>query len=364
MSAGRRDSIMPYHFRMAVRRSNCCTVPAVNNLERKNHSKRNLRETFVPSPNRVFWWYELEAWWNDQLKPRGVATRDLIADVLSGHLLIEIAHVVVRSVGQDASVDQRETLPRAMAMLQKAGVPMIATIASKDGMLRTVHTPPEDTAGYKVMVDTLSKGCPLAVESLTWSLMVHMDVRRGSTQLSSHDSLSELLRWVRGCTEDYGIEVGHTRASWSHDFRSGLVWCALLHAYDENLLSYEEMSGKDVRAGTRLRCLFKASSHHLGVRAPLIDDPRRIEEEPRLAILYTAQLRNAIQEATSHRYWALRTMVSTGGCQQDSHGHTTSSLPLRRMPPNPELLDLSKAQGSGTLSNDMDGSPRSPRLTV
>ena len=218
-------------------------------------------------------------WWNHRLSQRGLCVCDLPSDVRSGelvHSLVELITGAVPGTNQahsqttmsgawyqsntrSKSVDPaspRGRLLSAMYLLRSSGIP----ISTRSGKRATAGGPHGTTMRlegmdeYVEMATALEFGSWPAIKSLTWSLILHTDVWVGLQ--SSAEALADLLQWVRDAVKGYeGVIVGHTRHAWSTSFSSGLVWCALVHTHDEDLLNYKEMllAEPEVRLRTVVR---------------------------------------------------------------------------------------------------------------
>lgn len=153
----------------------------------------------------------------------------------------------------------------------------------------------------EVMVAGLATGARSVILTITWSLSLHFEVGntpRPAGELWSTSSagaaISELLGWVRATTTGYkGVEVGTTRAAWSRCFADGRVFCALLHAHDTKLLSYERVA-RAVEPEARLHLAFSLL-RRLGVPWLLDTEPVALEESDlRSIVMYTAKVRAAL----------------------------------------------------------------------
>ena len=288
-------------FRVSVRRSSRSRqrLPTATGIAAKSEQRANNTTTAknwrcTPDKSRLGWWFELGAWWSEQT---GMGTGDLANDASSSHLS-QMLSAIVHNITESAT-DESGTIVASMESLRKAGVPIVSTFVGAQGMLVTRLSQPDEPDRYMEMAHRLSTGDALTVESLTWSLILHVEVGKGSAQRASHEALANLLLWVRQRVNTYPqVEVGCTRAAWSRSFQSGLAWAALLHSHDERLLTYEDLRDEDVSAGECLSRVCAAARQHLGVQEPSSGGrelAQLIEDEPRVAILYTARLRNAIQ---------------------------------------------------------------------
>ena len=312
-----------HSFRVAVRptsaRARARRASAAGPIRTASRSERPSSNA-IPRPTtkaRVsvadgslqLWWQELAAWWNEHLRDRVAGARDPSSGNL-GQLLSELADQIAGSEGRNDSQSRLTAMLSSMELLRMAGVGIVGIHVSPQGFLMRNKSAPDDRDGYECMARQLTAGDPMAVEALTWSLILHVEVCQGSSRQSSNEALAELLGWVRIRTSDYqGVSVGNTRAEWSRSFHSGLAWCALLHSHSADLLSFSDKMGDDVSPDERLRCVFEAASANLGVCAPfrITGISQAIEEEPRLAILYTARIRNAMQRAEELGWSVART---------------------------------------------------------
>jgi len=240
-------------------------------------------------------------WWNDWLSQRGIVARDLPCDVRSGELAISLAEILTGTQADQhhskpaRDQERKENLLAAITLLRRARVPLV----SANGSEREVNSLPEAVDAFARTATQLAAGQPGAVCSLTWSLILHIDVRT-MPEVSSSAALADLLDWARRTTDGYaGIEIGRTRYAWSSCFADGLAWCALLHAHDPSLIPYSTMTCDDVEPETRLRAVFEAARARLGV-PELITRPSDVHD-PRVAIAYTAALRSALNAAADQR---------------------------------------------------------------
>jgi len=265
-----------------------------------------------------------QRWWNAWLLQLDLQIVGELADeVRSGEKTIALAEVVTGAkarvhYAEPASKDmQLENNLAAMALLREAHIPVV----SANGSSRRRPTPQRGMDTYDAIARRLTDGQSTAVASLTWSLILHTTVRT-DPELSAKAALSELLAWVRTRATYYGLEVGHTRYAWSTNFADGRVWCALMHSFDSSLFSFEESSQVHFPANARLACVMALAHERLGV--PFITTPAEVmTQDPRVAIAYTAELRNAIQVATDHQ--ALSCLPQSG----TEESHQLPASPMR-----------------------------------
>jgi hypothetical protein len=295
-------------------------------------------------------------WWNHRLSQRGLCVCDLPSDVRSGelvHALVELVTGAIpginRAHGQTAMsgawyqsntrservdpASPRGRLISAMNLLRSSGIP-ISTRSSKRVTAGGPHGTTMRLVGmdeYVEMATALEFGSWPAIKSLTWSLILHTDVWVGLQ--SSAEALADLLQWVRDTVKSYkGVIVGRTRHAWSTSFSSGLVWCALVHAHDEDLLNYREMLPAEPEV--RLRTVFALASEHLGV--PELSSPQDVlTAEPRVAIIFTANLRNAMRAAATSAFLLVpdKRDALKGDSGGDSDGDSLQQHDNARQPP-------------------------------
>jgi hypothetical protein len=291
------------------------------------------------------------AWWSEQT---GMGTGDLANDASSSHLS-QMLSAIVHNITESAA-DESGTIVASMELLRRAGVSIVSTFVSEQGMLVTRLSQPDESDRYMEMAHRLSTGDALTVESLTWSLILHVEVCQGSVQRSSHRALANLLLWVRQRVNTYPqVDVGCTRAAWSRSFQNGLAWAALLHSHDERLLPYEEMRGEDVGASECLSRVCAAARQHLGVQEPSRGGrelAQLIEDEPRVAILYTARLRNAIQREEAQTQ--LRNAMERA--RKPPHGRKSFTT-LEQLWLAPRLSQMNHGQDSDSSKNSPARSP-------
>ena len=235
-----------------------------------------------------------QRWWNDWLAQRGLVVTDLSAAAKAGEIPIALCEIVT---GKTAHVEHmggdqgRTNNLAAMALLRSAKVQLI----SANGSTRSLTVLPHAMDDYALMASRLTRGSWNAVSSLTWSLIIHIDVRI-TASMTTIEALSELLSWVHERTAGYALTLplGHTRYAWSSAFADGRVWAALISAHDASLCSYEDLADEDVTTEVRLAAVMTLAQEQLGV--PQITSPADVmTQDPRVAITFTAALRNAIQ---------------------------------------------------------------------
>lgn len=236
-------------------------------------------------------------WWNHWLSERQLESIDLTEHRMrSGILPIVLAEILT---GETAAVhhpdpqseqEQRENQLAAMALLRAARIPLV----SANGSTRNLNAlaVPEAVDEYASMATHLQQGSLAAVCSLTWSLILHVDVGVGSRPDGSKAALNELLTWARDTTDGYaGVSIGRTRYAWSEAFGDGMAWCALVDAHDSTLLDLGKVSAME-EPEERLLALFQMAEEQLDV--PTLCDASAPVDDPRVAITFTAQLRNAL----------------------------------------------------------------------
>eukprot|EP00965_Chrysotila_dentata_P203944 6182045-Pleurochrysis_carterae.AAC.5 len=77
--------------------------------------------------------------------------------------------------------------------------------------------------------EDLSEGKPTLVLGLTWTLILHFEIHKYSTDEQ------QLLRWVRAKTSGYD-EV--SIQSWGTGFNDGKAFCALIHKHEASALDF------------------------------------------------------------------------------------------------------------------------------
>jgi len=118
-------------------------------------------------------------------------------------------------------------------------------------------------------------GNPKVTLALVWAVILHwqshhgLEGAEGEGALASASALERnLLAWCRQSTLEYsreGVDVRDFTSSW----RDGLAFCALLHHFRQDIISFEaERRRPD--AAARLESAFAAASSALGV-PPLLD---------------------------------------------------------------------------------------------
>jgi len=129
------------------------------------------------------------------------------------------------------------------------------------------------------------------VASLTWSLILHVDV--GSRpDCPSQRALGALLTWARESVEGYDdVSIGRTRYAWSEAFADGMAWCALIDVHEPSLFDVQE--AMRMTPEERLRALFEMAETQLDI--PVLCTDFTPVDDPRIAITFTAQLRNALE---------------------------------------------------------------------
>jgi len=178
----------------------------------------------------------------------------------------------------------REKLLAAMSLLRASRIPLV----SANGSTRSLTVLPEACDEYAEMASAVCAGKASTVASLTWSLILHVDVGCGP---ESKGALAELLTWARDATSGYsGVAIGRTRYAWSEAFADGMVWCALLDAHDDQLINLSEVS--QLGGEERRKVLFAVAEAALDI--PVFCDAALPVDDPRVAITFTAQLRNAL----------------------------------------------------------------------
>lgn len=234
-------------------------------------------------------------WWDHWLSERGLSCGTLgLSDprMRSGVLPVALAEILT---GEKAAIcyqkpqddgQERENLLAAMALLRTANIPLV----SANGSQRTLVGLPESVDEYTTMASRMQLGDETAVASLTWSLILFVDV--GSRpDCPSKGALAELLTWARDATHGYDdVSIGFTRYAWSDAFADGMAWCALIDAHDESLLNRNALS--EMGAPERRRALFSVAESQLDI--PALCDADEPVDDPRVAITFTAQLRNAL----------------------------------------------------------------------
>ena len=165
---------------------------------------------------------------------------------------------------------------KVVALLRTARIPLV----SANGSSRSLKELPAAVDQYTHLATQLQQGSEAAFASLTWSLILHVDV--GSRpSCPSHCALGELLTWARDTCEGYaGVDIGRTRYAWSNAFADGLAWCAMVDAHDPSLLDLNEVS--QMEAEERLLVLFQVAEAKLDVPCLWPTPPRlsRIRASP------------------------------------------------------------------------------------
>jgi len=283
----------------------------------------------VPASQRSMF----QDWWNDWLSQRALRVSDsgLDADVRRGEKTIALCELVTGGKALPADSSPRERNIAAMSLLRAGNIPLI----SANGSQRALASLPRGVDAYVDLASRLTEGSWTAVASLTWSLILFVDVVTGPDETTA-TALSNLLEWVHERVGSYTLELGRTRYAWSDNFADGLVWAALLHSHNPPLIDFAEVSM--LLAEERLEAVFLSAKIHLSVYA-IATASDVMSSDPRVAIAYTAALRNAIMVAADQQALDLLRGATMASARRNAIDELTATSPSVPSPSRPTIQD-------------------------
>eukprot|EP01104_Vermistella_antarctica_P002470 TRINITY_DN12710_c0_g1_i1.p2 TRINITY_DN12710_c0_g1~~TRINITY_DN12710_c0_g1_i1.p2 ORF type:complete len:535 (+),score=185.87 TRINITY_DN12710_c0_g1_i1:60-1607(+) len=231
-----------------------------------------------------------KAWCNAYLKKKKLRVAEMETDFCDGLMLISLLELLT---GEEPP---RKPVYTPKSDFQKIDNCAIAIEFIAKHMRINVNSKDLFDGNQKVLL------------GLIWRLILHFQVMDkevhasgGSQPAKARDARKKLLAWCQQKTDGYnGVDIKNFDASWM----DGMAFCALVHAYDNTLIDFDNLDPKNVLANVTMA--FEIAESKMGV--PMLIDPADLAHEDsdyrpddKVIMTYVSEFPRAFLDKVEHQ---------------------------------------------------------------
>jgi Ca2+-binding EF-hand superfamily protein len=200
-------------------------------------------------------------WCNNHLKKsygtgEGCQVNDILTDWESGILLIKLAVALYKENEKEPEKALKMPKLKPMELSAKSRIQKVQNGSRAISMMKSIGVDLRS-----VSAENLCDHDKVAILGMIWIIILDYAARGfGGT---ASEVKRALLEWVNKKTDGYERVNPPGVKNFTKDWRSGLAWCALIHAHRPELIDYEDCLTKS--NAENLETAFSVAEEHVGI---------------------------------------------------------------------------------------------------